>query len=39
MTDQITVTRLSSRIGARIDGVRPSGDLAPASSRRSAKPC
>ena len=29
MTDQITVTKLGSRIGARIDGVRLGGDLDP----------
>ncbi len=29
MTNQITVTKLGSRIGARIDGVRLSGDLDP----------
>lgn len=29
MTDQITVTKLGSRIGARIDGVRLGGDLTP----------
>lgn len=29
MTDQITATKLGSRIGARIDGVRLGGDLAP----------
>jgi alpha-ketoglutarate-dependent taurine dioxygenase len=31
MTDSITVTRLGSRIGARVDGVRLGGDLDPAT--------
>jgi alpha-ketoglutarate-dependent sulfate ester dioxygenase len=31
MTDPITVTKLSSRIGARVDGVRLGGDLDPAT--------
>jgi alpha-ketoglutarate-dependent taurine dioxygenase len=31
MTDQITVTKLGSRIGARIDGVRLGGDLDPSA--------
>lgn len=31
MPDQITVTKLSSRIGARVDGVRLGGDLDPAT--------
>ncbi|HTX98290.1 MAG TPA: TauD/TfdA family dioxygenase [Mycobacterium sp.] len=31
MTDQITVTKLGSRIGARVDGVRLGGDLDPAA--------
>jgi alpha-ketoglutarate-dependent sulfate ester dioxygenase len=31
MTDQVTVTKLGSRIGARIDGVRLGGDLDPAT--------
>ena len=31
MTDQITVTKLGSRIGARVDGVRLSGHLDPAT--------
>ena len=30
-TDTITVTKLGSRIGARVDGVRLSGDLGPAT--------
>ncbi|MEY8017921.1 TauD/TfdA dioxygenase family protein [Mycobacterium servetii] len=29
MTDQVTVTKLGSRIGARVDGVRLGGDLTP----------
>jgi taurine dioxygenase len=33
MTDQITVTKLGSRIGARIDGVRLGGDLDPGAVR------
>ena len=31
MTDQVTVTKLGSRIGARVDGVRLGGDLDPAT--------
>jgi alpha-ketoglutarate-dependent sulfate ester dioxygenase len=31
MTDQVTVTKLSSRIGARVDGVRLGRDLDPAT--------
>jgi alpha-ketoglutarate-dependent sulfate ester dioxygenase len=31
MTDQVTVTKLGSRIGARLDGVRLGGDLDPAT--------
>ncbi len=31
MTDQVTVTKLGSRIGARIEGVRLGGDLEPAT--------
>ena len=31
MTDQVTVTKLGSRIGARLDGVRLRGDLDPAT--------
>src|ERR1700734_3316860 len=31
MTDQITVTKLGSRIGARVDGVHLGGNLAPAA--------
>ncbi|MDD4866199.1 MAG: TauD/TfdA family dioxygenase [Mycobacterium sp.] len=31
MTEQMTVTKLGSRIGARIDGVRLGGDLRPAA--------
>jgi alpha-ketoglutarate-dependent sulfate ester dioxygenase len=31
MTDQITVTKLGSRIGARVDGVRLGGDLDPSA--------
>jgi alpha-ketoglutarate-dependent sulfate ester dioxygenase len=31
MTDQVTVTKLGSRIGARIDGVQLGGDLDPAT--------
>ena len=31
MTKQIIVTMLSSRIGARVDGVRLGGDLDPAA--------
>ncbi len=31
MTDQITVTKLGSRIGARVDGVHLGGDLDPAA--------
>ena len=29
MTDQVTITKLGSRIGARVDGVRLRGDLDP----------
>jgi alpha-ketoglutarate-dependent taurine dioxygenase len=32
MTDQVTVTKLGSRIGARLDGVRLGGDLDPATA-------
>jgi len=32
--DQITISKLGSRIGARIDGVRLSGDLAPETVQR-----
>ena len=35
MTDQVTITKLGSRIGARVDGVQLRGDLDPAT--RSAK--
>ena len=31
MTDQVTVTKLGSRIGARVDGARLGGDLDPAT--------
>ena len=31
MTEQVTVTKLGSRIGARVDGVRLGGDLDPAT--------
>jgi taurine dioxygenase len=31
MTEQVTVTKLGSRIGARVDGVRLGGDLDPAA--------
>jgi len=31
MTDQVTVTKLGSRIGARVEGVRLGGDLDPAT--------
>jgi alpha-ketoglutarate-dependent sulfate ester dioxygenase len=31
MTDQVTVTKLGSRIGARVDGVQLGGDLDPAT--------
>ena len=31
MTEQVTVTKLASRIGARVDGVRLGGDLDPAT--------
>jgi taurine dioxygenase len=34
MTDQVTVTKLCSRIGARVDGVRLGGDLDPATVER-----
>jgi alpha-ketoglutarate-dependent sulfate ester dioxygenase len=34
MTNQITVTKLGSRIGARVDGVRLAGDLEPAAIDR-----
>ncbi|HET7072554.1 MAG TPA: TauD/TfdA family dioxygenase [Mycobacterium sp.] len=34
MTSQITVTKLGSRIGARVDGVRLGGDLEPAAIDR-----
>ena len=40
MTDSMTVTKLGSRIGARVDGVQLGGDLDPDDGRtRSARRC
>lgn len=39
MTDSITVTKLGSHIGARVDGVRLGGDLDAATVEESARRC